>query len=1200
MLNFLKRRTEHPKQNRSKLAYDGAHDSYGPQKMSVSDSLQALEPRIMFDAAGVATGAEVAADEVAQDQAEQALTPENLQAQAVTQDNEYTDELVAALADVVPPADRNEIIFIDSNVENYNELLSGINSSAELVFLDRDQDGMEQIADVMSQRSDVDSIHIIAHSDSGQLQLGNTLLTQDSMQGAHADELSTIKSSLNETAEIRIYGGEFSQGEEGQAAMNTLSDSTDSDVFDSEDFDGFVDVDTADQRREIIFVDISVKNYQELISGVNNPNSRVILIDGAQDGMQQIVQAVQQQGEIDAIHLISHGDAGQLNLGASKLDAGSMQGTYADELATIKSHLSETADILIYGCNFGEGDEGAAAASLFAELTGADIAASTDETGHSSHGADWDLELQHGDIETGVAINASTQDSWKGKLEVYTLDFDTSPETGRVSGTTGSVTYSVPDASGNPITISYSNAISDPVLNSGYTGGLTPAQEALFFEKNGGTDLVITIDFSGQPGGSVDNVGFSLFDVDNNESIIFTGVDGTGSIPPTNVATSEVNNITATTATTTTVTGDGTGTGTTSPDGNVYAYYNTTGITSITFTYATPAYAHVILSDITFVEGEVLEVDLDSSDLDQTVDDDFDTVDYTGDSSGLIPWNGDWFENDNTAGGASNAGDVQVVDVGGGDGEIRLTNTGGLHDTSITRALDLSGYIGSEITFDYNTSGTLTAADTVSFEISTNGGVNWTTLETFTGNVSGNATVDISGYENADNQIRFRVAGGSSYTDAGDYFYVDNIEIVSSPSDFVNPNPYIEGDITGVAIANVDISNAIGAIITDNDSTDMSGATITIQNFVSGDDLSFTNTGSITGSYDSLTGILTLSGTATIEQYQAAIESVLFTHSGDDPTVGGTETNRTIAVNVQDDSSPAHVSNDAIATINIIAINDAPVVAAPGADLAAVQNVTRSLDGTGFSLTDVDESGLGATMTLSVGTGAITVTPGTGITISGGVNGTNTVVVSGTVADLNNLLTGASGAIDYLSTVNTNDSFTVTVNDLGNTGSGGALESTNTVALILNANAPTLDLDSADGTTRNSTATFTEGAGAVNIISTTSQIVDMNSATLQSATITLSNPQTGDVLAAASALGITATVNGAGDTVTLTGTASLADYQTVIESITFDNSTNYPNSVARTITIVVEDDTGLTSNTATTSVGINLVVPRQHHVDQLA
>jgi hypothetical protein len=206
MLNFFKRRTEHPKQNRSKLAYEGAHDSYGPQKMSVSDSLQALEPRIMFDAAGVATGAEVAADQVAEEQAEQALTPENLQAQAVNQENEQTDELVAALADVVPPADRNEIVFIDSSVEDYQSLLSAISSDAEVVFIDQNSDGLEQIASVLQGREGIDAIHIISHGDSGELFLGNSTLNQESIQGEHADELAIIQAALAEDADLLIYG----------------------------------------------------------------------------------------------------------------------------------------------------------------------------------------------------------------------------------------------------------------------------------------------------------------------------------------------------------------------------------------------------------------------------------------------------------------------------------------------------------------------------------------------------------------------------------------------------------------------------------------------------------------------------------------------------------------------------------------------------------------------------------------------------------------------------------------------------------------------------------------------------------------------------------------------------------------------------------------------------------------------------------
>ncbi len=284
MFNFLKRRTEHPKQTRSKLFYDGAHDSYGPQKMSVSDSLQALEPRIMFDAAGVATGAEVAADEVAQDQAEQALT-ENLQAQAVNQENETTDELIAALADVVPPADRNEVVFIDRGVEDYQSLLASVSSDAELVFIESNSDGLEQIANVLQDRTDIDAIHIISHGDNGELFLGNSTLTQESMNGEHADELATIKNALNEEAEILLYGCNFAEGESGQAAANALAEATGADVAASDDLTGAEEL-GGDWDLEFISgnvgtVTIDAEAYEGLLAPVNLSFTTVEYIDGA-------------------------------------------------------------------------------------------------------------------------------------------------------------------------------------------------------------------------------------------------------------------------------------------------------------------------------------------------------------------------------------------------------------------------------------------------------------------------------------------------------------------------------------------------------------------------------------------------------------------------------------------------------------------------------------------------------------------------------------------------------------------------------------------------------------------------------------------------------------------------------------------------------------------------------------------------------
>ncbi|MBX3325246.1 MAG: DUF4347 domain-containing protein, partial [Nitrospira sp.] len=186
-------------------------------------------------------------------------------------------------------------------------------------------------------------------------------------------------------------------------------------------------------RHEIAFVDPTVPDYQDLLNGLN-PNIEVILLDGGQDGIEQMASALAGRTGIDAIHIISHGGAGELQLGTGTLTLDTMSGQYADELATIKHALSEQADLLVYGCDFAEGDTGLAAVNQLAAMTGADVEASSDLTGNVALGGDWDLEVQTGAIETQIAINYDTQANW---LELLSLTASGS-ET-RVNTTTSGV-----------------------------------------------------------------------------------------------------------------------------------------------------------------------------------------------------------------------------------------------------------------------------------------------------------------------------------------------------------------------------------------------------------------------------------------------------------------------------------------------------------------------------------------------------------------------------------------------------------------------------------------------------------------------------------------------------------------------------------------------------------------------------------------
>jgi uncharacterized delta-60 repeat protein len=149
--------------------------------------------------------------------------------------------------------------------------------------------------------------------------------------------------------------------------------------------------------KSIIFVDSRVANYQSLIDSFTEP-AEVFILDGASDGLGQMATALQGQTGIDAIHVISHGSQGALYLGSTALDSGNLA-AYGSQLGNIGSALTQTGDILLYGCNVAQGDVGLQFINSLAQYTGADVAASRDGSGAALLGGNWVLEEVTGSIE---------------------------------------------------------------------------------------------------------------------------------------------------------------------------------------------------------------------------------------------------------------------------------------------------------------------------------------------------------------------------------------------------------------------------------------------------------------------------------------------------------------------------------------------------------------------------------------------------------------------------------------------------------------------------------------------------------------------------------------------------------------------------------------------------------------------------------
>src|SRR5262249_48154212 len=189
-------------------------------------------------------------------------------------------------------------------------------------------------------------------------------------------------------------------------------------------------------------------------------------------------------------------------------------------------------------------------------------------------------------------------------------------------------------------------------------------------------------------------------------------------------------------------------------------------------------------------------------------------------------------------------------------------------------------------------------------------------------------------------------------------------------------------------------------------------------------------------------------------------------------------------------------------------------------------------------------------------------------------------------------LTGPATLADYQTALHqvafsTPDSFTadrvitVTVND-------GTLDS-NVATTYMHVAVPppnvppVLDLDANNSTTAGADylTGYTEGQPLpVAIVDTDVSIIDSDSPTLASATITLTNPQASDVLTFNGTPPGSIGVSGSGTSIiTLTGVSSQADYLAALQQIGFSNASIDPSNVTRVIDVVVNDGTN-NSNTA--------------------
>ena len=297
--------------------------------------------------------------------------------------------------------------------------------------------------------------------------------------------------------------------------------------------------------------------------------------------------------------------------------------------------------------------------------------------------------------------------------------------------------------------------------------------------------------------------------------------------------------------------------------------------------------------------------------------------------------------------------------------------------------------------------------------------------------------------------------------------------------------------------------------------------------------------------------------------------------------------------------TPAADANGS-ATITLV-LADNGGTANGGVDTSAAQTFVINVT----AVNDVPSFTKGTDQTVAEDAGAQTVNPWATSISAGPANESAQTLTFNVTGNTNPGLFSAgpaispAGVLTYTPTANASGAATITLvlTDNGGTANGGVdTSAAQTFVITVTAvnDAPLVDLNGpAAGT--DFAATYTEGNPAVAIVDPAALTVsDVDNVNLASATVTITNlldPSFEQLGANTGGTSITANYVAATGVLTLTGADTLANYQAVLRSLTYLNSSTAPTETPRTISVVANDGTD-DSNIAisiVTVIGVNTI-----------
>ena len=975
----------------------------------------ALEPRILYDAAGLAAlgatldadGAEEIAGSAIEDVAV-AVGSEQLQA-----------DLTSVLINHQPPA--SQLMVVDPTVANWQELTANLDPGFEVVILDADQDGIEQITALLNSRQHLSSLHIVSHGSPGEINLGRAILSQSTLTN-YRNNLRSWSDSFTNGGDILIYGCNVASGANGMNIVQQIAELTATDVAASDDLTGSqpnggdwaLEVATGQIETKLPFAHRVLSSYGGVLANtapVAGEHEYGLSFDGNTDWVDLPDTVINYTNGSVSMWVNPTSNAGGGYNGVAKyLFSNDDTADDANQMALFMWGNSNTWTL--YGRFLGTNKN-------LGELSAGEwhhVVATWDSgTGEGTFFKDGQ---DSGQVVTGLDNAANWNAGVNAKIGLGIYEEGGNVHVGLMSEVRiWSISMD-------------EEAVRDDMDTASLGGG--EAGLLAYYRFNQGTDEIVYDRANGNNGtrmdafstatnangptwqnaldGTLDNASTWLsaidFGIDKSDALGGYDIDAGDTLTVT-IVTTPTNGTLYQTA-------DGTTRGATITAGTALSDTSSRFIYSPTATSGTDSFTYKI-NDGTVDSATITANLVILPNAAPTI---------TAAAPAITAIDG---------GGANTAGELVSTFVGTSIADIDVGAVEGI-------AIYASTAENGTWQFSIDAGTTWTAMGTVSNAAALllrpedkmryiGGGSEDSTAATFSfrawDQVSGTAgnTADVSS-----------VGGTTAFSSATDTATVTAPVVVAGGT-----LAYSENTASSIVDSTITVTHADGALIY--------GATLTIaSNYQSGKDtLEFTDTVNITGSWDATTATLTLSGGDTAANYQTALRSVTYVNSDDEPnsTDSATAVARSISINAHDGVS---TSSAVTSTINVSPTNDAPVISVPG---ALVVDSDTDLAIAGISLADVDAGTGDLLLTLQATNGQLTFGTTTGLTFQVGQNGDGLLSVSGSLSDINTALASLiyRGDTSYVGA----DSLTVAISDLGNAGTSGvAGTDIETIAITVN------------------------------------------------------------------------------------------------------------------------------------------------------